>query len=67
MTIKDCKVADGDFRVQFKILDALVAVLHAFSLANVAYNSCVESLHLELEGANPERIIRLKNKLFPGL
>jgi len=48
MTIKDCEVADGDLRMQFKILDALIAVLHAFSLANVTDNSCIESLHLEL-------------------
>jgi len=45
MAIKDCKVADRDFWVQFKFLNALVRVFHALSLSDVTYNSRIKSLN----------------------
>ncbi len=64
MAIKDGKVADWNFGVQLQVLDALVAILHAFSLADITHHSRIKSLNLKLECPNSERIVWLQNKFL---
>ena len=67
MAVEDREVTHRHLRVQFQVLNALVRVFHTLTLANVADDAGVKSLHLELESANAERVIWLQDKLFVGL
>ena len=64
MTVEDCEVADGYFWVDFQVLQALVGILHAVALADVADDARVEALDGELEGADAEGVVWLQNELF---
>ena len=48
MAIKNGKVADWYLRMKFQVLNALVGVFHTLTLTNVAYDTCIEALDLEL-------------------
>ena len=45
-------------------MNALVGVFHTLTLTNVADDTCIETLDLELQRTNPESIIRLQDKLL---
>ena len=47
MAIKDCEITDWNFRVDSQVLNALVRVLHTFSLSYVAHSTSVEPLNLK--------------------
>ena len=48
MAIKNGKVADWYLRMKLQVLNALVGVFHTLTLTNVAYDTCIEALDLEL-------------------
>ena len=47
--VENCKVTDWHTTVDAKVLDHLVRVLHAVSLANVSHYPSIEALCLKLE------------------
>ena len=67
MSIKNCKIADGDVAVDSEILYHLVRVFHAVSLTYIGHHSCIESLCVELKKSNPEGVIRPQLILLVGL
>ena len=64
VAIKDGKVADWNFWVQLQVLNALITILHAFSLADITHNSRIKSLNLELESPDSERIVWFQNEFL---
>lgn len=54
MAIEHCKVAHRYFWVDLQILNALIRVFHALSLANVTDDPCIEALHLKFQCADTE-------------
>jgi len=67
MAIENCKITDWNFRVDSQILNALVRVLHAFSLTYITHNTSVEPLNLKFQRPNPKCIVRLQYELFSGI
>ena len=60
MSVKYSVVAYTYFVRNMKVLYALRRILHVWSLSDIRYNCCVETLNLEFKLSYPKNIIRFK-------